>query len=54
MEIYKTWKIIRSELFTPEEISGSNLRVSHISELIKSRKDCENNQKELERLSSVK
>lgn len=37
--IGKSWDEVEDELFTPEEIAQSNLRVSLIGELIKMRKE---------------
>ena len=54
MEKFKTWKEVRSDLFSPEEIEESNLRVALMSELIKARKECGISQRELGRLSGVK
>ncbi len=54
MEKFKTWKEVRSDLFSPEEIEESNLRVALMGELIKARKECGISQRELERLSGVK
>ena len=50
----RTWKEVRPELYTAEEIRESNLRVAIIGELIKAR--CEQNisQRQLEELSGVK
>lgn len=48
------WEDVRKELFTPEEISESNLRVSLIGEIIKARQEKGVSQKELEKLSGVK
>ena len=39
MEKFKTWDEVRSELFTPEEIAESDLRVALMGELIKARKE---------------
>ena len=47
-----SWDDFEREIFTPEEIAESDLRVSLIGELIKARR--EKGQKELERLSGVK
>lgn len=54
MEKFKTWDEVRSELFTPEEIAESDLRVALMGELIKARKERGISQRELERLSGVK
>jgi DNA-binding XRE family transcriptional regulator len=48
------WKDFRREVFTPEEIATSDLRVSIIGELIKARKEQGISQKKLEELSGVK
>ena len=42
MSIYKewtTWNDVRKEVFTPEEIAESDLRVALIGELTKARKE---------------
>ena len=49
-----TWDELREELFTPEEIAESNLRVALIGELIKARNEQNISQKELEYLSGIK
>ena len=49
-----TWDELQKELFTPEEIAESNLRVSLIGELIKARQEKGISQKKLEELSGVK
>ncbi len=49
-----TWEDLQKELFTPEEIAASNLRVSLIGELIKARQEKGISQKRLEELSGVK
>ena len=49
-----SWDEIERELFTPEEIAASNLRVSLIGELIKARQEKGISQKKLEELSGVK
>ena len=48
------WKDVRKELFTPEEIAESDLRVALIGELIKARQEKGISQKKLEELSGVK
>lgn len=48
------WNDIRKELFTPEEIAESDLRVSLIGEIIKARQEKGISQKQLEELSGVK
>lgn len=49
-----TWDELEKELFTPEEIAASNLRVAIIGELIKARQVQGLSQKKLEELSGVK
>ncbi len=49
-----SWDEVRAELFTPEEIAESNLRVALIGELIKARQEKGISQKKLEELSGVK
>jgi len=49
-----TWDELQKELFTPEEIATSNLRVALIGELIKARQEKGISQKKLEELSGVK
>jgi ribosome-binding protein aMBF1 (putative translation factor) len=49
-----TWAEVRGELFTPEEIAASDLRVALIGELIKARNERGISQKKLEELSGVK
>ena len=49
-----TWEELQNELFTPEEIAASNLRVALIGELIKARQERGISQKKLEELSGVK
>lgn len=52
--IGSSWGEVRDELFTPEEIAESNLRVALIGELIKARQEKGITQKELEKMSGVK
>lgn len=52
--IGKSWEEVRTDLFTPEEIAESNLRVALIGELIKARQEMGLSQKKLEELSGVK
>ena len=52
--IGRCWEDARAELYTPEEISESNLRVALIGELIKARQEQGISQKRLEELSGVK
>jgi len=49
-----SWEDVRSELFSPEEIAESNLRVAIIGELVKARQEQGISQKKLEELSGVK
>ena len=51
---WTTWKDVRGEFFTPEEIAESDLRVALIGELIKARKESGLSQRELGELSGVK
>lgn len=48
------WEDVRKEIFTPEEIAESDLRVALIGELIKARNELGISQKKLEELSGVK
>ncbi|MCH5280572.1 MAG: helix-turn-helix transcriptional regulator [Lachnospiraceae bacterium] len=52
--IGRSWDEARTQLFSPDEIAESNLRVDLISELIKARRDQGISQKKLEELSGVK
>lgn len=52
--IGSNWEDVRAELFTPEELAESNLRVALIGELIKARQEQGISQKQLEELSGVK
>jgi ribosome-binding protein aMBF1 (putative translation factor) len=49
-----TWDELRQELFTPEEIAASDLRVAMMIELAKARRERGISQKKLEELSGVK
>ncbi len=51
---FKTWDDVQRELFTPEEIAESNLRIALIGELIKARKEKGITQKQLEEMSGIK
>lgn len=42
-----TWDEVEKELFTPEEIAASDLRVALIGELIKARQEKDASQKKL-------
>ena len=48
------WREVRKDIFTPEEIADSNLRVALVGELIKARKEKGISQKKLEEMSGVK
>lgn len=50
----RRWDDARKELFTPEEIAASDLRVAIIGELVKARNEKGISQKRLEELSGVK
>lgn len=50
-QTYKTWDDVEKELFTPEEIAQSDLRVALIGELISARQKRGITQRELEALS---
>ena len=52
--IGERWEDVRRELFTPEELAESDLRVALIGELIKARNELGISQKKLEELSGVK
>ena len=47
------WEDVEQELFTPEEIAESKLRVALIGELVAARKDKGLTQRELEELSEI-
>lgn len=49
-----TWEEVRAEIFTPEEIRESDLRVALVGEIIKARQEKGISQKKLEELSGVK
>lgn len=50
----RSWEEVEKELFTPEEIAESNLRVALIGELVKARKEKGISQKKLEEISGVR
>lgn len=52
--IGRSWAEFEKEIFTPEEIAESNIRVALIGELIKARQEQGISQKKLEELSGVK
>ena len=51
---FNTWDEVQKDIFTPEEIAESNLRVALVGEIIKARKEKGLSQRELEQLSGVK
>ena len=51
---FATWEDVRKEMFTPDEIAESNLRVALIGELVNARKERGLSQKQLEELTGVK
>lgn len=48
------WEDVRKQLFTAEEISKSDMRVSLIGEIAKARKELGLTQKQIEEMSGVK
>ena len=50
----QTWDEVRAELYSPDEIRESDIRVAIISELIKARNERGLTQRDLEQLSGVK
>lgn len=48
------WDNVQKEIFTPEEIAASNLRVAIMGELIKARQQDGITQRKLEEISGVK
>ena len=50
----RKWEEVRKELFTPEQIAESDMRVSIMTELIKARNEQGITQKQLEDMSGVK
>ena len=48
------WNDVRQELYTPEEIAESDLRVALMGELIKARNELGISQKKLEEMSGVR
>jgi hypothetical protein len=51
---YRMWDEVEKELFTPEEIAASDLRVAIICKLIEARLEQGISRKKLEELSGVK
>lgn len=52
--IGQSWDEVRAELFTPQEIAESNIRVAVLGELIKARQEKGLSQKKLGELSGVR
>ena len=52
--IGQSWDEFEREIFTPEEIAASDLRVAVIGEIIKARNEKGISQKKLEEMSGVK
>ena len=50
----RTWREVRPELYTAEEIRESDLRVAIIGELVKARQEKNISQRKLEELSGVR
>lgn len=51
---FPTWEEVESDLFSPEEIAASNLKVALMEELINSRKEKNITLKKLEEMTGVK
>lgn len=51
---WTTWEDVRGEIFTPEEIAESNLRVALIGEITAARKEKGLSQRRLGEISGVK
>ena len=51
---WTTWDDVRGEIFTPEEIAESNLRVALIGEIASARKEKGLSQRQLGEISGVK
>ena len=49
----RTWEELEKEIFTPEEIAASDLRVALIGEMIKAREAQGISQRKLEKLSGI-
>ena len=54
MEKFKSWNDVRSDLFTPEEIAESDLRVALMEEIIAARKEQEISKREQGKLTGIK
>lgn len=52
--IGENWEEVRKELYTPEEIAESDLRVALMCELIRARQEQGISQKQLEEMSGVR
>ena len=52
--IGRSWDEVEKEIFTPEEIAESDLRVALVGEIFRARKEKGITQKKLEELSGVK
>lgn len=50
----RSWSEVRQEMFTPEEIRESDLRVALIGEIVKARKEKGISQRQLGKMSGVK
>lgn len=50
----KSWAEMRQELFSPEEIAESDLRVALVGEIIKARQEKGISQKQLEEMTGIK
>lgn len=50
----RDWEDVEKELFTPEEIEESNLRVALMAEIIRARREQGVTQKQLEAMSGIK
>ena len=53
-EKFTKWEDIENEIYTPEEIAESDLRVALMSEIITARSERGITQKELEEMSGIK
>ena len=53
-ETFRSWDEVESEIYTPEEIAESDLRVALMCEIINARNERGITQKELERISGIK
>lgn len=51
--IGRSWEELEKDIYTPEEIAASDLRVALINEMIKAREDQGISQRKLEELSGV-